>query len=142
MWGLHFYELMFLFYCLPYQQSNTDAKWKFLSSTFQLALNNIDNSCDLHDATRFIIDNKQEYAFTREDVTYASLLSKHFQTIKALFPQQTINSFIKVRPKGVGVICNSKEGIKANTYLTDYLGVIYLSHTWLDREEILRRYKK
>jgi len=34
----------------------------------------------------------------------------------------------------MGVVCNRKEGIKASTYITDYIGDVFTTELWLERE--------
>jgi hypothetical protein len=38
----------------------------------------------------------------------------------------------------MGIVCSLKNGIPANTYITDYIGDVYPAALWLEREEILR----
>ena len=45
----------------------------------------------------------------------------------------------RLHPKGVGVVCVKKEGIKAGTYVQDYLGELYTPWRWYERQDAIKK---
>lgn len=95
---------------------------------------NLLNKPTVEDSLDLILEEEDEDdKFSLNDQYYAALLKNNLEIVK-----NTMNQTFYLRSKGMGIICKSKEGIKANTYITDYIGDVYTTELWFEREEILK----
>ena len=45
----------------------------------------------------------------------------------------------RIHPKGTGVICTNKNGIRPDVFVSEYLGEIYPPYRWCEKLDVLRK---
>lgn len=130
-WGLDVYTCYNIMYMLP---SNLDfcVKYNFIMHTLGKSLmKQNENGWDIWESLRYIIDSPK--VFTKVEQELAEIVLSGIEGKPKLQEE-----YFRIYCKGLGVVWNKPEGIKANEFIIEYFGEIYPSWRWYEKEDVIK----
>ena len=157
-WGIDIYTRKNIFFVLPENKEEIDAKFDFIQNKLMKAINlqvffkiswfigflrnfyeKKENGYDMKIACNYILEKtnakSEDTMFDKGDRKYAKIL------LKALNLNQDPEAF-RVHSKGQGLICVNKKGFKKNEFIVEYFGEIYPPWCWYEKQDQIKKYLK
>ena len=130
-WGLDVYTWYNIMFMLP---SNLDfwVKYNFIMNTLGKGLmKQGENGWDICESLRYITNTPE--SFTKVEQELAEIVLSGIEGKPKLQEE-----YFRIYCKGLGVVWNRKEGIKANEFIIEYFGEIYPSWRWYEKEDVIK----
>jgi len=136
-WG---FDIVTFRYLLAYMMlpQDLEAMKNFISGTLPKAINSLcEDNWNILCALKEIKTNTQP-VYTLEEKRYAKGLINAIKGLSLIYGEEKIIKKFRVHPKGKGIVCERKEGIKKNSLIVEYFGELYRPAKWYEKQDILK----
>ena len=132
-WGIDVWACRNMLNALPCNLDHFHA-YDFLTTTLQKALMCLGvEGWKVSKGLRFIIRTDSEM-FSAQDKELARVLYDAYKTNRVSFRER-----FRAHSKGLGVLCNRKEGIRRNQLIIEYFGEVYTPWRWYEKQDVIKQ---
>ncbi|CAG9336216.1 unnamed protein product [Blepharisma stoltei] len=113
----------------------------FINKALPKAINLLENSNWKITEVLISIGKNEKNIFTDSDKLYAKKLWNAIEALRKIDEKAIENSF-RIHPKGTGALCLREKGIEKGSLIHEYLGEIFTSAKWYERQDVIKQIRK